>query len=245
MAKTEKSDRQARIDAIRKKERGSAKRRSYAIVGVCSLIALILLGIAVVPIVRENLELSAFDDLELAEIGAAADMCQEPTSDPADGTQDHVEEGTPIDYAGAPPAFGTHYFGAEGMERKFYTAADRPAVGTLVHNMEHGYTILWYDEAAAADDEMMREIRGIVDKFPGTTNLRNKFKAAPWTAEDGEPFPEGQRIALTHWSVGGSGSTDPAQQMGVTQYCEAPSGAAVDSFMVEYPYTDSPEPLAP
>lgn len=244
--KSEKSERQAKIDAIRKEEKGSAKRRSYAIVGVCSLVALVLLGLAVVPIVRENLELSSYADMELSEIGAPATACQDANREAADGNQQHVEEGTAIDYTTGPPAFGTHFFSPAAMDRKFYTAADRPELGTLVHNLEHGYTVLWYDETAAADEETMRQIRAIADKFPGTTNLRNKFKAAPWTAEDenGTEFPEGQHIAFTHWSAGGSGNTDPAQQEGVWQYCEAPSGAALDTFMLENPYTDSPEPLA-
>lgn len=245
MAKTEKSDRQARIDAIRKQERGSAKRRSYAIVGVCSLIALVLLGIAVVPIVRENIELSSYADMELAEIGAAADVCQAPTTTPADGNQNHIEEGSATSYTTAPPTFGSHYPSPAAMDRKFYAPADRPELGTLVHNLEHGYTVLWYDGHVAADDTSMREIRAMADKFPGTTNQRNKFKAAPWTAADGPAFPKGQHVALSHWSAGGSGNTDPAQQVGVTQYCAAPSGAAVDTFMVKNPYTDSPEPLAP
>lgn len=38
-------------------------------------------------------------------------------------------------------------------------------------------------------------------------------------------------------------NTDPAQQVGVWQYCSAPSGAALEAFMEEYPYTDSPEPV--
>jgi len=130
------------------------------------------------------------------------------------------------------------------MDRKFYTTADRPELGQLLHNLEHGFAILWYDETAAKDAEMMDDIRGIASKLSGTENLRNKFKAVPWTKEDGKAFPEGQHIALTRWSNGGIGETDPAKQVGVWQYCSAPSGAALEEFMEKYPYMDSPEPNA-
>ena len=54
------------------------------------------------------------------------------------------------------------------MERKLYTADDRPELETLVHNLEHGYTILWYDETVAADDDAMTSSRAIADKLAGT-----------------------------------------------------------------------------
>ena len=57
-------------------------------------------------------------------------------------------------------------------------------------------------------------------------------------------WPEGTHIAFTHWSAGGNGETDTTKQEGVFQYCSAPSGAALDAFMLKYPYTDSPEPGA-
>ena len=51
---------------------------------------------------------------------------------------------------------------------------------------------------------MMDDLRGIASKKSSTTNLRDKFKAVPWTSEDGDPFPSGQHVAMTHWSVGGA-----------------------------------------
>ena len=33
-----------------------------------------------------------------------------------------------------------------------------------------------------------------------------------------------------------------AAPLGSEQYCPAPSGAALESFMTKYPYLDSPEP---
>ena len=114
-----------------------------------------------------------------------------------------------------------------------------------MHNLEHGYTILWYDETVADDSDQMNQLRAIADKFAGTSNLRFKFKAVPWLESDGKSFPEGQHIAFTHWSIGGA-DQDPAGdgQVGVWQYCTDVSGDALNAFMLKYPYMDSPEPTA-
>jgi len=60
----------------------------------------------------------------------------------------------------------------------------------------------------------------------------------------GATFPGGAHVAFSHWSKGGAEETDTTKQVGVWQYCSDVSGEALDSFMQEYPYTDSPEPNA-
>lgn len=244
MAKQDRTDRQAVIDSIRNKQKGAEKRRGFAIVGVCVLVAVLIVGAALVKPVGDWLSLRSYKGKSLDEIGAPADACQEITTKKATGEQEHVEPGTPIQYEDAPPAFGQHYNVWDTIERKLYTAADRPDVGELVHNLEHGYTILWYDKTVADSDSMMDDLRGIATKFDDNENYRNKFKAVPWTSEDGEAFPGDQHVALTHWSVGGTTETSGGKQVGVFQYCSAPSGAALADFLEKYPYTDSPEPSA-
>ncbi len=247
--KSVKSDRQAVIDDIRKKQKGADRRRGFAIVGVCALIAIVILGLAIYPIIKRNMDLSEFNSLNLQEIGAEASVCQDVTTEPANGSSEHVPYPQQVEYAEAPPAFGSHWnepgIAPAAFERKFYTSNDRPELEALVHNLEHGYTILWYDESIADDDAKLNVVEGIAEKFrSGDDNFRLKFIAAPWTGDDGEAFPDGQHLALTHWSAGGIGETDPAKQVGVWQYCSEPSGAALKTFMDDYPYTDSPEPDA-
>jgi hypothetical protein len=244
VAKQQKSERQQKIDQIRKKQASTESRRGYMIVGVCVLVALLIVGAAAYQPIKNRLDMGEFEALDVAEIGVPASECSEVRTEPAEGNQQHVEPGTPLDYPEAPPAFGRHYDIWADFETKFYTEGDRPPLGELVHNLEHGYTILWYDETAADDPEMMDQIRGLASKFTGGSNLRLKFKAVPWTSEDGGEFPDGQHIALTHWSVGGAGETDESKQVGVWQYCSAPSGEALETFMEDYPYLDSTEPNA-
>lgn len=243
-AKSAKTDRQAVVDKMLAQQKSAERARGYKIVGVCVVIGLLIVGAAAYRPVKDWWDLRAFEDIDVSDIGAAASVCGEIGTEPAEGNQDHVPEGTPVTPVAAPPAFGQHWETWEPMDRKFYTPADRPELGKLIHNLEHGFTILWYDETAADDPEMVSQIKAIATKYEGTDNLRLKFKAAPWLAEDGDAFPDGQHIAFTHWSVGGTGDDASGEQVGVTQYCSEPSGAALEDFMLEYPYMDSPEPDA-
>jgi hypothetical protein len=113
-----------------------------------------------------------------------------------------------------------------------------------VHSLEHGHTILWYDETIAKDDQAVEDLKAIAGKFPSNTDFNDKFIAAPWTSDDGKAFPDGTHVALTHWSMGGTNG-NPEGQIGVWQYCRGVSGQAVEEFMKKYPYSDSPEPTAP
>ena len=244
MAKQEKKDRKAVIDSIRKEQRSSEQRRGLAIVGVCVVIAVLIVGAAAFKPVKDWYDLRQYSGSALSKIGIAADECSKITTKKAEGNQDHVPVGTPMTYDDAPPAFGKHWDVWDTIDRKIYSESDRPELGELVHNLEHGYTLLWYDETIAEDDAAMDDLRGIASKLDSTTNLRHKFKAVPWTSEDGKAFPKGQHVALTHWSIGGPGTTDPEKAVGAWQYCSAPSGGALEDFMEKYPYMDSPEPDA-
>lgn len=237
-----KSDRRERAAAVRSATANADRRRSYLIVGVCLLLGVLIIGGAAWGPIKARMKASTYDNVALEDIGAPATACGEITTKPATGNQEHVDEGTPLTITDSPPAFGAHYPVWEGMERKLYTKSDRPPLGRLLHNLEHGYTILWYDETVADDAEKMDVLRGLAEKNAGTDNMRHKFKAAPWTSEDGKPFPDGQHVAFTHWSVGGVGDGATGKQVGAFQYCSKLSGAALQDFMEKYPYMDSPEP---
>lgn len=244
MAKPQKVDRREAAALVRNQQRSADRRRSLLIVGVCTVIAVLIIGAGVWAVLKPSWDQRGLAGVPLAELGEPAKACGEITTKDATGEQDHVSPGTPLELQDSPPAFGTHYDVWEPMERKFYSQADRPEIGRLIHNLEHGFTILWYDETAADDAETMATIREIADRFAGTDNQRLKFIAAPWLDGDGDSFPKGKHIALTHWSAGGVGLEATGQQVGVWQYCSGPSGAAVVDFMEKYPYMDSPEPGA-
>lgn len=242
MSKTAKSDRRAVIEQMRNKQKSAERARGMAIVGVCVLIAVLIVGFAAFRPIKEWWDLRAYAGDRLEDIGASASACQKLTTKPAEGTQDHVPEGTELNLLGAPPAFGQHYDQPDSMDRKFYATSDRPPMGNLIHNLEHGYTVVWYDEEAGDDSQQMAELKAMAKKFSGTGNSRLKFKVAPWTSDDGPDFPDGQHIAYTHWSKGGVGPDASGKEVGVWQYCSEPSGEALKTFIDDYPYFDSPEP---
>lgn len=109
-------------------------------------------------------------------------------------SSNHVATGTdPGPYSTNPPAGGPHY--AEDYDAGFYTESDPETQveypeGYLVHSMEHGYIIFWYNCAAnpALDcADLQQQIRDVMDQ---AGNL--KTIAFPWPSMD---VP----LALTSW----------------------------------------------
>ncbi len=56
-------------------------------------------------------------------------------------SREHVPDGTKMTYNSNPPAAGAHY--AQPQDAGIYTTP--PADGHLVHSLEHGAVILWYN----------------------------------------------------------------------------------------------------
>lgn len=169
-------------------------------------------------------------------VGRAAAGCEpirtKPYKVPAVGSN-HVPIGTEIDYD-SPPAAAIHYDTFPDLVRSMYSVEDRPILQDLVHMLEHGYNVLWYDESIGDDDEAMDDLHAIADKYP----VGDYVVIAPWTEKDGDPFPGDAHVALTHWRF----SPD---ESGVWEYCQKVSGEVFDEFHDEYPKSNSPEPNAP
>lgn len=236
---TRDHERRAVAEQLRKDQQRKEKLRSFAILGVCVVVVLGLLGVAVFTYVRSERDKAAAAGAPLAELGVseAKASCEAPAEKAATGNNEHLTIGQPIDYPDAPPASGPHWGNfLQGSEiRSFYTVDDRPEKERVVHSLEHGHTVVWYDDTVTPDTTSYEQLRSIARKFDGPTD---KVIVAPWTSEDGGGFPDGKHVALTHW-------TGPEDQKGVTQYCGAPSGAVLESFMETYPATSAPEPNAP
>lgn len=244
MAKSDKTERRAAVEQIRRQQKRADQRQGMVIIGVSIVIMVTIIGAASYKPVKDWWDERKYAGKSLSEIGApAADACGELITKKASGEQGHVDPGTPVPYEDAPPAFGMHENSPEPIKGKFYTEDGRPNVEKLVHNLEHGYTLLWYDESVAEDDEQIAMLRAIAGKLDSTTNYRDKFKIVPWLESDGEPFPDDQHIALTHWAKESTEEGDKeGSSYGIWQYCSETSGEALDDFMKKYDYTNSPEP---
>ena len=103
---------------------------------------------------------------------------------------EHIEMNSdPGQYNSDPPTSGPHY--PEEARAGFYdTNLYQFPAGYLVHNLEHGYVIFWYncdllDEAGCA--ELKSQIRAVMDELGGV-----KLIAYPWPSLD---VP----LAMTSW----------------------------------------------
>jgi hypothetical protein len=193
---------------------------------VASVLVLAAVTTVAVFVVGSSLGLGRYHDVPSAEAG-----CQ-PDAELPVGPPTHLRVGQRIPYPIGPPAGGPHWGNyLQGVEvRTFYSVRDRPAVERLVHSLEHGYTILWYDESVADNRRETAFLRALSAK------VGPKFIVAPWTALDGPGFGGDATVVLTHWSAGG---------LGIWGRCERLSSEAVKAFVRAHPYQDSLEPNAP
>ena len=122
--------------------------------------------------------------------------CGPVLREPAGEAGDHIDD-APIVYSSTPPSFGDHRSRWEVRALSFYDVHDRPDVSVLVHNLEHGYNILWYDQAVVDDADALAQVREIADGYATvdrSPDPSTAFIAAPWTADDGDAFPARQAL---------------------------------------------------
>ena len=89
--------------------------------------------------------------------------------------KDHVNEGTPIAYKSYPPSSGTHY--ASTGDYGFHE--DEVPEGELVHNMEHGAIVLYYQPGLQADT--LRQLRDAYASFPPAKYGKVKMVVTPYS----------------------------------------------------------------
>ena len=173
-----------------------------------------------VPLVLAACQPTVTDPVTVAVHSATGVTIGPGTSDP------HT---THITYSTVPPSSGKYLATPVFPSQSFYTVSDVPAVEKLVHNLEHGYTIVWYDPSLpAAQQDQLNQIAGKV-RVGGIT----KFIVAPWDTSRAS-FAGGATVAMTHWGVA----------TGARQLCGAVSGEAIEAFVQAHPASDSPDPDA-
>jgi hypothetical protein len=138
---------------------------------------LVWVGLAILAIVLLVLSLS----LDLNSIGEKVSVMPD---------RSHVPQNTvPGPYNTNPPTSGRHY--AEHLTSGFFdvnTYANPE--GFLVHNLEHGYVIFWYNCEIINHDQCTQlkgEIKGVMEKA-----AMNKVIAYPWPSID-------TPVVITSW----------------------------------------------
>jgi hypothetical protein len=226
-------DRKARLAEVQDAQRAKERRIIVAIVAAVTVVLLVLAGLVVYAI-------SDARSQQLPNLGASAAQagCDAATTDATTGGGEHVGPGTrkpdqtTVEYETVPPSHGPHFARPVLDGPTFYTEKDRPPVEALVHNLEHGYTVLWYDPAKAKGQEAL--LKDIAEKANKQPQAQGKFIVVPWESERGA-FPDGKPYALSHWS----------KDAGHRQFCGELSGQAVIDFIEKFPQSDAPEAGAP
>jgi hypothetical protein len=150
-----------------------------------------------------------------------------------DALRTHVKDGTVEKYRTVPPSFGPHWSQPAYPAREFYTTRDRPQMEQLVHNLEHGYTIIWYDSTVKGSALTALKNISTSARSDSATGGTGKFIVSAWDNAYGT-MPAGKHIGISHWGAASSH----------IQLCGKPSGAAVKKFIDRFPATDAPEPTA-
>lgn len=235
--KKEAAERAARVRQMRAAQAAKERRRTLLVAGAAASVAAILIVLVVVVVLdfrRENP-----DQLALVGVAAGEADCDPATDDGGGGgdVNNHVGPGTPsadvdvVDYETVPPSSGPHYASPQIPAAPFYTAEDRPRMETLVHNMEHGYTVVWYAEDLPQEQvDQLEQISSIARDDDATGG---KFIVSAWDDAYGQ-LPEGKQVALSHWGA----------DAGHRQLCGSVSGEVVETFVSDFPASDSPEPDA-
>jgi hypothetical protein len=233
--KQQDRDRRAKIEAMRKAEQAKERRKSMIFVVIAIVVGLGLVGAVAVPTYLDSRNDPATKALSSFGATAAAASCSPVQNTPGtnnEADRTHVADGTVEKYKTVPPSYGPHWSQPVFPARDFYTVRDRPEMEQLVHNLEHGYTIVWYDDTIKG--AQLADVKDIAvaarsDEATGS----GKFIVSAWDDAYGA-FPSGKHLGISHWGAAASH----------VQLCGTVSGAAVKKFIEKYPAADSPEPNA-
>jgi hypothetical protein len=237
MSKAKANERREKLDAMRREQQAADRKRNLLFGGIGGVLALAIIGGSVFAVQRteankpENKELASFG------VSAADAACTDVIEDKpkSEDINNHVPpvdaQGnvTVVSYETTPPSYGPHFGAPAPFEREFYTDRDRPAMEELVHNLEHGYVVVWYDPSLPA--EQIDDLRGVVANLRANQETQ-KIIASAWDPAYGT-FDDDAKVAMSHW-----GRENSARQL-----CGAVSGEVIGAFANEHPPTESPEPF--
>jgi hypothetical protein len=231
----EKTRRRETVDTMRRQQQAKERRKTAFFVGGAVLVGIAIVAAAAAPAVIKAMNDPKKKAISSFGVSAADASCDAVTNDSASGGQQHVAAGTTVDYATIPPSSGKHFGTPAAFSRKFYSAADVPPLEQLVHNLEHGYTILWYDKTVKGDQ--LQALKDLSERVPVAQETGGKFIVAAWDGSRGA-FPAGKHVAISHW---GSPQASGGEK-GHRQLCGQVSGEVVEKFINQFPYVNSPEP---
>ncbi len=230
-----------KLEALRREQARRERRRFLLVTGIVVLVGLILVAAVLVPAYLKNLNSPSHKSLASYGASAAAAGCDpevtvapEPgPADPKIKTSDdadrfHLADTGTWTYKNNPPASGPHNATPMPTDVHYYAPDAQTQdqfVEHLVHNLEHGFVIAWYDDTIAKDKGKLQALQDM------GTNLELKsldpyFIAAPWPTSR-PPMPAGKHVTLTSWHK--------------QTLCADISGAALQKVVNDHPALCAPE----
>jgi hypothetical protein len=223
VAKKPVDDRRRKLDELKRKQHSSERRGTIIAIAVALLVGGLLIGGAVVT--STNDPSAAKEDLDAIGVPAAEAGCGEvKAEDEKKVSAAHVPG--QVEYPN-PPSSGNHNGQTAPGNIRFYPRDTDRAPEQIVHNLEHGYLVAWYD-----DDLTQEEVDQLQAVSRSITDDNRKFIAVPWTRGK---FEGNANVALATWAR--------------MQLCEKISGEAIGAFSKDYGFKGdknvAPEKNAP
>lgn len=219
--KLQEKQRRRLAEQMRRDQQRKATRRSNMIT---IAIAVVIAGAVTAFIISER---SGDSEAPPAPEGvpAAEAGCDDVEDHEEEGNQ-HVAAGTDVEYETSPPTSGNHWPPENVADPGFYP--DPVDEESLVHNLEHGQIVIWYDPDAS------REIKDNLRELTESANDPDALPAAqptgPIIAVPYDDVPQGKSYVLTGWTH--------------SQACASYSLEAINEFREKF-QGRSPEPIAP
>lgn len=204
---------------MRREQQRKATRRSNMItIGIALLITAAVAAFVISERSEDGDAPASPEGVPAAEAG-----CDDAETHEEEGSN-HVPAGTEVDYETSPPTSGDHW--ETPADPGFYP--DEVPDESLVHNLEHGQVVIWYDPDASA--QAKENLQGLANSANDPDALPANRQTGPILATPYDDVPQGKTLVLTAWTH--------------SQACSAYSLEAINEFRAEY-QGKSPEPIAP
>jgi hypothetical protein len=213
--KLEEKQRRREAEERKKDALKKAQRKRNLVTTVVAL--LVLGGVVAAIVLQRQAKTEAITSYGVSEAEANCGEVEEQEIMSAD----HIDVGAAHDpYTTNPPTSGPHYneAGLGPVQPDFYEdAAEAPPEG-VVHNLEHGMIVFYYNPDAPP--EVIEDLKLALEDEPSAS------VATPWTDIEGDA-----NFVLTAW--------------GQSQSCEQVSRTIVNDFRREFQGIAGPEKIAP
>jgi hypothetical protein len=138
-----------------------------------------------------------------------------------DEGNNHVPQSEVPTYNSVPATSGPHWSLGDGLAPIFWGVYTTPqAQPAVVHNMEHGGIVIWYQSTATAED--IQKLTQFTQQQLGTSQY--KVILSPWNGPD-----FGHPIAVTAWDW--------------LLYLDGADIDQIRAFQNDHPSSDAPEPF--